>query len=90
MNLWQKQDLIEQAKTRLVKEEEENKELKKKLLVASTEGFLEEEARNKLFMVKEGEKTVVIPESLLKKAKPQDYKKAPVSNPQAWFQLFFK
>lgn len=89
-NLWQKQDLVKNASKQLEVVKNENRSLKNEFRVATASGFMEEEARNKLFMVKEGEKTVVIPDSLLQKSElKNEIEKDKVGNPQAWFQLFF-
>lgn len=89
-NLWQKQDLVKNASKQLEVVKNENRSLKNELRVATVSGFMEEEARNKLFMVKEGEKTVVIPDSLLKKVKKQEVKQPQKSNIELWISLFFQ
>lgn len=46
--------------------EAKNKQFKKKLLEIQSEQFIEEQARNKLGLSKEGETIVIIPEDTLK------------------------
>lgn len=58
--LWHKQDLVTQAQLQLQKEKKENSDLKKQLQEVSAPGFVEEEARNKLFMVKQGEGEILL------------------------------
>ena len=84
-------------KERVVKTEEEIKELKaqkevleRKLEYAESEEFVEKEAREKLNMAKEGEVVVVLPEGLelisqrLEVGKDED-----LANWQKWLNLFF-
>jgi len=61
-NLWQKHDLITQAEKQLIKQKTENDRLKDQLARVKRADFIEEEARNKLFMVKPGEKVVLMGE----------------------------
>jgi cell division protein FtsB len=88
-NLWQKNDLLVRAKQDLENEKKENKELKKKLTEVKKPGFVEEEARNKLFLAKPGEGIVIIPTDVLSTTsstkKPLDTR----SNWQKWWDLFF-
>lgn len=87
-DLWRKQDLIEQAKIDVVKEKKDNQKLKEQLSKAQSEQFIEEQARNKLFLVKPDEKLVVIPQDLLKTASPSA-PPPPLPNWQQWLKLFF-
>jgi len=89
-NLWQKKDIIAQTKKEVQNEQEENKKLTQQLQTVSTSAFVEEEARNKLFMAKPGEKLVFIPASEL--ATTAGATKQPtthLSNWQQWWRLFF-
>ena len=54
-DIWSKQDLLNQAEKQLSKEESKNQKLKADLSYVQTQQFIEEEARNKLFLVKPGE-----------------------------------
>lgn len=87
--LWNKQDLLVKAQKDLEKKKTENAELKKRVSKAQSQQFIEEEARNKLFLVKPGESRVMIPQELLgsesAKAKIEDTR----SNWQKWWELFF-
>ena len=69
--LWHKQDLLTQAARELQNEKKENISLKSQLKKVSAPGFVEEEARNKLFMVKPGEGEVLIAESSSTSAQKQ-------------------
>lgn len=89
-NLWQKNDLIDQSEQMLAQEKEKNNELKKKLNDVKAPNFVEEEARNKLFMVKPGEGIVVIAPTEYLHNKPTQVKfveKRP--NWQQWWDTFF-
>ena len=59
-SLWQKNDLIVQTKQELNIEKKRNSELLSRLKVVDQPQFIEEEARNKLFMAKPGEGIMVV------------------------------
>ncbi|MCL4419044.1 septum formation initiator family protein [Patescibacteria group bacterium] len=86
-DLWKKQDLIVRAKQDLDKEKEENQKLKSQLSLVGNEQFIEEEARNKLFLVKPGEQEVIVPQDLLNKNSQKKPDNAP--NWKKWWNLFF-
>ncbi len=87
--VWQKKDLIVQTKARLDKEKKENEELKKKVGNASRPGFVEEEARNKLFLVRPGEEVVLIPSGALGKTPPKPATQDTRPNWRKWWEVFF-
>lgn len=86
MNLWQKKDVV--ARTRLVldREKSENQKLKDELSQAQKPTFVEEEARNKLFLAKPGESRIILPQASAS-AVPQN--KSSRSNFGQWIDLFF-
>src|SRR5258707_748019 len=59
--LWQKKALISQSAQELSREEKRNQDLKKQLALAGKPEFIEEQARDKLFLVKPGEGVIVMP-----------------------------
>ncbi|MBI5045307.1 MAG: septum formation initiator family protein [Candidatus Levybacteria bacterium] len=59
-NLWQKNDLISDAVSQLNKEKREYEKLSDQLDRVKKIDFVEEEARNKLFLVKPGERMVIL------------------------------
>lgn len=86
--LWQKRDLIVIAKEELRKEQNEEKKYKDELARVKRVDFIEEEARNKLFMGRPGEQIILID----KNAK---FKIAPVVTPpqphwKEWLNFFLK
>lgn len=86
-DLWNKKDLISQYQKQLEKEKERNGELKRQLSQVNDNKFVEQEARDNLFLVKPGEQKVIIPGELLvasPSAKP--IKETP--NWQKWLSLF--
>lgn len=88
-DLWHKQDLLSQAKKQLEQKKDENSKLKRQISYAQSKEFIEEEARNKLFLGKPGDQQVIIPENLIKhkeEKKPEDVR----PNFQRWIDLFFK
>jgi cell division protein FtsB len=89
-NLSQKQDLVVEAKKELNKQEIENERLKSELAFVESEEFIEEAARNKLFLVKPGEKEVLIPQGLIENmSSPSANLQKIESNWKKWWELFF-
>jgi cell division protein FtsB len=60
-SLWQKQNVVVEARDELERVKRENNELKNKLEVVMEPGFAEREARDKLLFSKPGEKIVLLP-----------------------------
>jgi cell division protein FtsB len=89
-SLWQKKQLVTDAQFEVDKEKQRNLELKNKLNQINRPQFIEEEARNKLFLSKPGEQILVISEkdlqaSLSSKPKPKDTR----PNWKKWWDMFF-
>lgn len=80
--------MLIQAQNELTKAQSQNSELKKQLSHVKNPEFVEEQARDRLFLVKPGEKTVVIPQNLL--PTPISPKKIVISksNWQKWMEIF--
>ncbi len=88
--LWQKHDLLVRSETELKHQKKENEELKHKLDAVQSLTFIEQEARNKLFLQKPGESRVLVDERLMQAVASQAAeKKEHRSNWQAWWELFF-
>jgi cell division protein FtsB len=87
-DLWHKQDLLISAQKDLEKERFQNQKLKAELSYAQTPQFIEEQAHNKLFLVKPGEQEVLIAPDLKNKSQPQKQAQD-IPNWQKWLQLFF-
>ncbi|MCL5434811.1 MAG: septum formation initiator family protein [Patescibacteria group bacterium] len=85
-DIWSKQDLLNQAQKELTREEQKNQKLKAELSFVQTPKFIEEEARNKLFLVKPGEQQVLIPNKSTESSKKQEVQ---IPNWQKWLNLFF-
>ena len=88
-NLWQKQELVVQTAQELAEEKKRNAALKEQYSRVQKEGYVEEEARNKLFYVKPGEQVVIVGEregttSAAVTAKETDRK----PNWRRWLELF--
>lgn len=88
--LWTKRELVSNMKNEAKKQQEENQALKKKLNIVEKPQFIEEEARNKLFLAKPGEEVVVLSDKDIKGSqisKP----KSPDTRPnwKKWWDLFF-
>lgn len=87
-DLWNKQDLVVNARTELNKEKQKNEELKAQLGYVKSDEFIEQQARNKLFLVKPGESGVIVPKDLIKKREEKKVEVTP--NWQQWINLFIK
>jgi cell division protein FtsB len=87
--LWHKKDVLVQAQKQLDQVQKENTDLQKQLSTAKNPEFVEEQAHDKLFLVKPGENTVVIPQKLLPTPIPAKYLIPPKSNWQKWIELFW-
>jgi cell division protein FtsB len=89
-SLWQKQSLVVDAQQNLETEKKKNQKLKEELSIVNNKQFIEEEARDKLFLAKPGEKVIVMP-SVALQASPS-VSLTPVdtrSNWKRWWELFF-
>ena len=83
-SLWNKQDLIKDANNRLAQEKSENARLKARLKEVNSPEFIEEEARNKLFLVKPGESPVILPDL---SPTPKPKKEENIPNYQKWLKF---
>lgn len=88
ISLWQKQHIVKETEEELERVKEENKELTSKLEAVSQPGFVEAEARDKLFYVKPGEQIVFITQE--KQDESEEIEET-VSTPswKQWLDLFF-
>lgn len=90
-NLWQKQSLVEREKKELLKAKEENQRLKEQLYYVQSPEFIEEQARNKLLLLKPEEQRILISDNLTmatqsgKKSKEESKE----ANWKKWLKLFF-
>jgi cell division protein FtsB len=88
--LWQKNALMTQAQSELEKEKKENQMLKKKLSESKQKQFIEEEARNKLFLAKPGEDMLVIPSQYMHASSSASRKIVDTRpNWKRWLDVFF-
>lgn len=85
-------DRLSQEAEELYKLQEENKQLKKRLSETQSEQFLEEQARNKLGLVKKGETLVVIAEEKIREVlgATQSAQELRLPNWLGWWRIFFK
>lgn len=88
--LWQKNHLVTDVRSEVEKEKKENDELRSKLAQIQKPEFVEQEARNKLFLAKPNEGIIVLSEkdreaTLSAKQKPPDLR----PNWKKWWDLFF-
>ena len=84
-DLWSKKDLITTAQKKLTDEKLRNQKLKGELSYVQTREFVEEQARDSLFLSKPNEKEIIIPIA----SKSAEKKEPSKSNLQKWFDLFW-
>lgn len=87
--LWQKYDLVTLAQKELSGQKQESQRLKSQLSHVKSKEFVEEQARNKLFLVKPGEQEVLIPQDLIKESSPSAQAIKDDPNWRKWLRLFF-
>jgi len=80
--------VVLQAQNTLNAEKQENQRLKSALSYSQTQEFIEKEARDKLFMAKQGEQKVLIPKDAEAKSENQQ-PDANIPNWRKWWNLFF-
>lgn len=89
LDIWHKQDLLTQTQKKLELEKQVNQKFRAQLSLVGSKEFVEEEARNKLFMGLPGEQPVIIPQDLLNiKENKKNVDLRP--NWKKWWDLFFK
>ncbi len=87
--LWQKYDLVTLAQKEQNRQKQKNQRLKSQLSHVQTKEFIEEQARNKLFLVKPGEQEVLIPQDLINDSSPSAQAIKDDPNWKKWLGLFF-
>lgn len=88
-NLSQKKNLVTDTREELAEEKLRYDTLKDQLTRVKRQDFVEEEARNKLFLVKAGENIVILPSPTISpdEANNNDKKNLPVW--KQWIEVFF-
>lgn len=87
-SLTQKQDLIAEARQELQQEKNKHQKLQDQLNSVKRRDFIEEEARNKLFLVKPGEQIVLLPKATQTAEKGTKQTSA-IPIWKQWLQVFF-
>ncbi len=87
IDTWNKQSIVKDAKAKLEIEKQESLSLKKQFSYVQSNAFIENEARDKLFLVRPGESEVLIPKDLLSSS---DSKVSSLPSPtwKQWLNLF--
>lgn len=79
-------NILSSLQEELERKKQDNEYLKQKLFIAKTDEFVEEEARTKLGMIKEGEK--IVGDRKIEPKKPE-VEKPELANWKKWQDLFF-
>src|SRR5258706_8976483 len=85
--LWSKKDLLVTASGQLEREQKEHTYLQQQLKRVQDPSFIEEEARNKLFLGKPGDVIVLIPTASPSATQGENPDTTPIW--QKWWELFF-
>lgn len=85
-DLYHKKDLLTSTQKKLVVVEKENQQLKHQLVQVQNPAFVEKEARDKLFLAKPGESSILLPSPTPLPKGSQD-----ITQPywQQWWELFW-
>ncbi|OGY41205.1 MAG: hypothetical protein A2Y82_02065 [Candidatus Buchananbacteria bacterium RBG_13_36_9] len=81
---------IEQLKKEIVQLDKQNQEFGQLINYLNSDTFIEQEAKLKLGLKKEGENLVIIPEKELNVEKKAAMQEQNLSNPARWWSYFFK
>jgi cell division protein FtsB len=87
--LWKKQDVVVGVEGQLQREKARQEKLQKELARVQKKDFIEEEARNNLFLVKPGEQVVLIPTRTQPTPSITPTPTPPVPNWEQWIDVFF-
>lgn len=87
VTLWSKRDLLTQTQHELTQEQQQHQQLQQQLKQVTAPGFVEEQARDRLFLAKPGEVIVLFPSASPSAAPMQRVAMKPIW--QQWFELFF-
>ena len=87
--LWKQGGVIAEHEAVLVKLQEENQQLQKKLADVRSVEYIEHAAREKLNLQKAGEVVVVLPKSQVWDPNEENIPEPRLSNWQQWWKLFF-
>ncbi len=86
-NLWQKQDLVTMAKKDLDRERELNQKLKAQIEYTKTPQFIEQQAHDKLFLVRPGQQEVLFSDNPIF-AEENLKLESSIPNWRKWLDLF--
>ncbi|MBI2034358.1 MAG: septum formation initiator family protein [Candidatus Levybacteria bacterium] len=89
-NFWHKQDLLVSAQQELQQQKKEREKLTRELTRVKDPLFIEQEARDKLFLVKPGERIVLLPKEGLEDSTQSGKPKKREPNWKQWLVLFFR
>lgn len=90
LRLLKADDRIDEAKERLAVLQSDNQDLKQKEEYFQSEEFVEQEARNRLNMSREGETVVLLPPNLSELVQGEIAEPPPeLPNWKKWWELFF-
>lgn len=85
--LWSKKDVLTQTRLELQKEEAQHAKLQTQWQQVNSPDFIEQQARDKLFLSKPGEAVVLFPTASASGSVTQNAANKPIL--QQWWELFF-
>ncbi len=87
--LWHKQDVLYRTAHQLVLVQKQNQQLKNQLTIVKTKQFVEEQARDNLFLVKPNEHDVIIAKNLTDNKQKMIIQKVNLPYWKQWLAIFF-
>ena len=90
-DLWRRRDILGEREAVLGRIQDENKWLQSEFEYAQSPEFIEQEARNRLGLGREGEEVVLLPKSQISSPNIQtkEEKEEILTNWKRWWRLFF-
>lgn len=88
-DIYSKKDILLQIQKKLEKAQTDNIVLKHQLVVVQSQQFIEEQARDKLFMVKPGESTILLPQATPAGQSGIGMPSSVIPNWKKWWNTFF-
>ncbi len=90
VDLWGRRSIVGQEEARLKETQKRHDELTKRLQTVNTETFVEQEARERLGLAKEGDTVIIMNTNPLPGGEqPKDEFGEPIPNWKQWWQVFF-
>lgn len=88
-DLYSKKDILRETQKQLTQLQKEHTQLQHQLTLVKSQAFIEEQIRDKLFMLKPGESTILLPQASSAGQSGLSMPTSNIPNWQKWWNLFF-